>query len=294
MTTCIYKIENLKNNKVYIGSTIDFKRRIWKHQSELRLNRHPSKKLQNAWNHYNEENFSFDIIEECQKEELLEKEMNYITLFNSIRNGYNTLKGRKWDIEYLRENDALQDNSYRSFRIRTEQEIIFIKALQYVFGSIQRPLAKIFNTTSSSINYYYNNTRYVEVCKKFNDSSPLEKVRWFQDALIYSDFSMSLINQYNNEMAKLIWAYKNQFGEDKYTLSKIFNRSISGMDKILCKNSFPQSEQEMLQWSDEERGLKLFLFIIYLDFQRQSAAESVLKWAEAFNDYLEREYTISD
>lgn len=86
---CIYQIRNLINNKVYIGQTVNEIRRKSNHLFLLRSNQHHSIKLQNAYNKYGEENFVFEILEECSKEELNEKEIKYIQLKNSYNNGYN-------------------------------------------------------------------------------------------------------------------------------------------------------------------------------------------------------------
>ena len=61
----IYKIENLINGKIYIGSaSINFIIRWNSHKNELKNNKHPNIHLQNAWNLYGEENFVFEVIEE--------------------------------------------------------------------------------------------------------------------------------------------------------------------------------------------------------------------------------------
>lgn len=60
----IYKITNIKNNKVYIGSTDNMERRILQHKNELNNNKHHSYKLQMDWNKYGENNFTFDLLEE--------------------------------------------------------------------------------------------------------------------------------------------------------------------------------------------------------------------------------------
>lgn len=62
---CIYKIENLINGKIYIGSTHKvLNKRKSEHFSLLRKNKHYNKKLQNAWNKYGEESFSIVSIED--------------------------------------------------------------------------------------------------------------------------------------------------------------------------------------------------------------------------------------
>lgn len=89
MNTGIYKIENLINGKVYVGSAVNFKARVNLHIHRLRLKKHHSCKLQNSWNKYGEENFKFEIIELCEKDKLIEREQYYIDLYDSFNKGYN-------------------------------------------------------------------------------------------------------------------------------------------------------------------------------------------------------------
>lgn len=58
----IYMIENLVNNKKYIGKTIDYKHRVYLHKHDLKSNNHVNRHLQNAWNKYGYENFKFSLI----------------------------------------------------------------------------------------------------------------------------------------------------------------------------------------------------------------------------------------
>lgn len=70
----IYTITNVKNNKMYIGSTISFTDRWKHHRNALNRGNHDNSHLQRAWNKYGEEAFLFEILEECAKEELIENE----------------------------------------------------------------------------------------------------------------------------------------------------------------------------------------------------------------------------
>lgn len=75
MAQGIYKIINIVNNKFYIGSTVNTKRRRARHFSELRTNKHNNKYLQTAWNKYGESSFIFIVVEEVRNvSELLEAE----------------------------------------------------------------------------------------------------------------------------------------------------------------------------------------------------------------------------
>ncbi len=75
----IYLIKNKLNNKIYIGSAVDGKRRFYHHRFYLNKNSHHNIKLQNAWNKYGEENFVFEIIERLKdKNNLIEREQYYL------------------------------------------------------------------------------------------------------------------------------------------------------------------------------------------------------------------------
>ena len=64
MARGIYKIINVVNNKFYVGSAVDFKRRKTRHFSELRTGKHNNAKLQAAWRKYGEQAFVFVVVEE--------------------------------------------------------------------------------------------------------------------------------------------------------------------------------------------------------------------------------------
>lgn len=74
----IYRIRNLVNDKCYYGSAKNIKRRWSKHKSQLKNNRHENIILQRAWDRYGEENFVFEVIEECNETILLATEQKYL------------------------------------------------------------------------------------------------------------------------------------------------------------------------------------------------------------------------
>lgn len=88
----VYKIQNLVNNKVYIGSSVDVEGRFKAHKKSLIDNTHPNHYLQNAWNKYGELNFEFSVIEEVSSN-LREREQYYIEQYDATNHsfGYNIL-----------------------------------------------------------------------------------------------------------------------------------------------------------------------------------------------------------
>ena len=91
----IYCIENIKNNKKYIGQSVDIYRRWANHKCDLNGDRHNNEHLQSAWNKYGEDNFIFTIIEQCLEEMLDEREIYYINMYDCMNNsfGYNLETG---------------------------------------------------------------------------------------------------------------------------------------------------------------------------------------------------------
>ena len=88
----IYKITNLKNKKIYIGSSKDIELRWKDHKKHLNGGYHVNKKLQNAWNFYGEKEFEFTVLEENIKiDKLLDREQFYLDKFKPyLRDiGYN-------------------------------------------------------------------------------------------------------------------------------------------------------------------------------------------------------------
>lgn len=89
----IYIIKCLKNNKVYVGQTTNYRLRVNAHRCALRKGS-GVQKLQIDWDLYDEDCFEFEFIQECSdKHSMNELEKHYIDVFNSIENGYNTSSG---------------------------------------------------------------------------------------------------------------------------------------------------------------------------------------------------------
>ena len=80
-TSGIYKISTLHNNEIYIGSAKCFNKRTSLHITNLRKNKHHSKYLQSVFNKYGIDNIKFELLEECNVEDLFIKEQFYLDLF---------------------------------------------------------------------------------------------------------------------------------------------------------------------------------------------------------------------
>lgn len=89
--TGIYKIKNDINGKCYIGSSVDIKKRFYQHISALKKGKHFNGILQKSWDKNGGDSFSFEIIELCEREQLLRREKYWLDRYKSYdRNfGYN-------------------------------------------------------------------------------------------------------------------------------------------------------------------------------------------------------------
>jgi group I intron endonuclease len=76
----IYRIKNLVNGKCYYGSSKQIEKRFDRHKRELKNDIHINCILQKAWNKYGENNFLFEVVEECNINVLLETEQKYLDL----------------------------------------------------------------------------------------------------------------------------------------------------------------------------------------------------------------------
>lgn len=92
--TGVYQIRNIRNNKIYIGSTVQsFNKRLKRHLYDLHRNLHHSVILQRAWNKYGEDSFEFSIIELCSAKNLIKREQYWLDRLKSYdtKIGYNIL-----------------------------------------------------------------------------------------------------------------------------------------------------------------------------------------------------------
>lgn len=93
----IYKLTNIKNNKIYIGQTKNsLRKRIISHLTQARIGTKSRKHhLQFAIQKYGYDNFDISIIEVCKQEQLNEREIFWIHYYDSTdpSKGYNCTNG---------------------------------------------------------------------------------------------------------------------------------------------------------------------------------------------------------
>jgi group I intron endonuclease len=99
----IYKIQsNIKPERIYIGSSIDIKKRWQQHRADLIREKHSSTTLQRHYSKYGFDDLVFSIIEPCLPMGLLAREQEYLnkldTYFNMSKTAGSVL-GIKHSIE---------------------------------------------------------------------------------------------------------------------------------------------------------------------------------------------------
>ncbi|MBO7694620.1 MAG: GIY-YIG nuclease family protein [Methanobrevibacter sp.] len=94
-TKCgIYKITNQMTDECYIGQAVDVYKRWNEHcKCGLGIDTPPGNKLYKAMQDYGLENFTFELLTECNQSELNEKEKYFIELYQADTFGYNGNRG---------------------------------------------------------------------------------------------------------------------------------------------------------------------------------------------------------
>lgn len=90
----IYKVTNLKTNKIYIGKTIKSlkERTIGHYDQALYMNSQTN--FHRALRKYNKSDFKWEVLCECiSNDELNQKEIFYINEFDTYKTGYNMTEG---------------------------------------------------------------------------------------------------------------------------------------------------------------------------------------------------------
>lgn len=147
----IYKYQNKKNGKIYIGRSVDITRRKWEHLNQPS----PYSYFDQILKAIGEEEFDFEVVEECSRSELKDKEKYYIQFYNCCvldnrEGGYNLTHGGE---EYRSD-----ENPWAKLTIQQVEEII--DKLAHTTISIQQ-LAKEYKV-------HYNTISEINRCKTWS------------------------------------------------------------------------------------------------------------------------------
>jgi group I intron endonuclease len=107
----IYKIQNKLNGKIYVGQSVDIERRWKEHISDAKNEnklRNYNMTIHKAFRKYGIENFTFEVLELCEKEELDNREKYWIITLDTLNKekGYNIASGGQECIPLKGENHS--------------------------------------------------------------------------------------------------------------------------------------------------------------------------------------------
>lgn len=134
----IYIITNSINDKVYIGQTIQPLALRWQGHCRPGFSKNEQNmKIKRAIRKYGKENFTIKELEKCLVSELDEKEIYYISLYNSYNKGYNSTKGGKSGSKGLKLSLEQQDDCLELYKL----------------GFSLRTIAKEFNVDKATVKH---------------------------------------------------------------------------------------------------------------------------------------------
>ena len=258
----IYKITNLINDKCYIGQSINIQKRWNAHKRCYNIESYHeyNKVLYKAFRKYGIENFDFEIVEECKPDELNEREIYWITYYNSFKNGYNATPGgdspvkidieklyKLWDegktVKELREffhvNKATIFHHLSSYKNYSIEEARRRGALKGVKKIIQYSLDGVPVGEWDSCKQIYRETginrESVMKCLQ-GKYYKAGGYRWAYKGELLNDSSKN--NLVKNEITKLNWSKVHQIkeqlkeGTPKTKIADDFSVSISTIERI--------------------------------------------------------------
>lgn len=169
----IYCIENIDNEKMYIGSSKDIYKRWYEHKRRLNKQIHENSYLQRTWNK-NSGSFIFKILEIVpDKNDLITREQWWLDILETYKNdkGYNVRKdadsnlGVKWTEKQRKKNEKMWTEEYRKEQGKKS-------AKTYQFISPEGKLITIINLHQFCID---NNLTYCHMLELINGKRRIHK-----------------------------------------------------------------------------------------------------------------------
>lgn len=234
--TGIYCIRNSKNNKIYIGSTkTSFTIRKNKHLRLLRKNIHYNEHLQNAWNYYNENSFSFEILFICSPDECEKYEGEFIKLYSSnVReHGYNIASVTSYQFNY-----SMSELHNKEKCNRKKNKAKKISGLESEERGLPKPF-KIYDLNGKFIIEYGSAKEYSEIndVKARGVLSIILKNRKLLYRNLIVLFSNDILSNDDIISANKKAIKKIELYDLNNNLIKIFNSANDCADFIGCKSA---------------------------------------------------------
>ena len=233
----IYQITNTINGKCYIGQSDNIQARWRKHRtvpfnSNSRCYNYP---LYRAIRKYGLENFTFTILEECELDELEEKEIFYIKQYHAYTEGYNQNPGGPHAKRYCR----FDDDTVNAVIERLRNSLDSVSLIAEDFGVSQ--------STIRSINrgeHYRKATEHYPIRNYIPSRKLNSKIRQTPEERLSQNYSKrkAPIRPEKLELAQMV--IKNGFEKTGQHFS------VSGNTiKKWCKSyQIPHIKSELVNW----------------------------------------------
>ena len=174
----IYKVTNKVNGKVYIGQSVDISRRWCEH-----MNAKDDIYFHKAIQKYGVENFEWEVIEQCKKKDLDERESYWIEYYDSFNKGYNCTKGGEgapggkdnpnWKGGVSLDEDYYRQYSKQYYQVNKEKR----KEYDKQYGEANKEKKKEY----SKEYYEANKEKIKEYDKQYREANK-EKVKEYKEA----------------------------------------------------------------------------------------------------------------
>lgn len=197
MNGFIYKIINIKNNKVYIGKTLNStEKRFLEHKKDSTKQENQKRPLYRAMQKYGIENFQIETIEEVPIELLSEREKYWIQYFNSYHYGYNATFG----------GDGKQLYDYEAI------------VQDFLNGKLVKELATEFECTIDTIG---------QALKLANIDSRKNYAKENSKKIVALDLKNNIIKEFESRKDAALWLYNN-----KYTKSTNIDNITAAIGRV--------------------------------------------------------------
>ena len=226
----VYQIQNLRNGKRYIGSSIHMHRRFKEHMNALEKNKHHTMKLQRSYNKSKDKScYKFSVLENVAEEKLLKiREQFYIDYFDSFNKGYNCTEivdDPRYALASVRKAKAKKELEQLYVEFLSIYDDKFIK-IGYTMGqrlnnkhyknAAMKKLIKIiqwfnssFETSTFHLKITYSGTTcWVSICD--DNDNPYAVCKYDKNGLTFSTFDTE------DKIASLKRA--GVYDDEKYTL----------------------------------------------------------------------------
>nr|DAH30395.1 MAG TPA: intron associated endonuclease [Bacteriophage sp.] len=281
--TGIYKIQNIINNKVYIGQAIDIEDRWRNHLSSLRTNTHVNTHLQNSFNYYGEKAFIFSVIEECSIDILTQREQFWIDYYGGINSAKNYNQ---------RDAGSHGTHSEESKRKISESQKGIKKAPHTISDEGRKSLSK------------------AHIGIKPSDETRI-KMSMAHKGITHTKESKKKISEgikeyYNNnpDMRKHLAELKRNRSVSQETRNKISeiskNRKVTEATRLKCSESLKQAYKECHgKFADKQKIITIYNITMNqtnwakcLNISRASIIQAYKKGDEFGNNYIKEKFVI--